>query len=300
MLSDPLSNAASFLFVPGNRPDRFDKAASAGADRIIIDLEDAVAPAGKVAARSAMTCWPGRHLAIVRINAPGTAWHEDDVAACKEAGVAAIMVAKADVPGQLVTLHNVTGLPLIALIETAQGLEEIVSIAAAPGVSRLAFGAIDLELDLGLNVSDVMLDGFRLRLTMASRLAGLGAPIDGVRTDFRNLQDLATDVARVRGLGFGGKLCIHPAQVAIVSEGFVPTPESVAWARRVAVLGEDATALEGQMIDRPVRERALSILAHTERLAARAQQDSCSFSPLRNCSGQQPPQNQPTRNHNDT
>ena len=266
MSVEALSAAASFLFVPGNRPERFDKAVAAGADQVIIDLEDAVAPAAKAEAREAMSRWAGRTGAVVRINAPGTPWHDADIAACTSAGVGAVMAAKAEDPRQLARLHDLTGLPIVALVETALGIEDVRAVAAAPGVRRLAFGAIDLALDLGLSVPDEALDGFRLRLTSASRLAGLAAPIDGVQTDFRNADRLADDVRRAAGLGFTGKLCIHPAQVAIVSARFAPSAEAIAWATRVAAVGEDAVALAGEMIDKPVRDRARLILAHAGRL----------------------------------
>lgn len=266
MSVDVLSSAASFLFVPGNRPERFEKAAGAGADQIIIDLEDAVAPGAKVEARNAMVRWSGCAGAVVRINAPGTPWHDADVEACATAGVAAVMAAKAEDPRQLARLHARTGLPIVALVETALGIEEVRQVAAAPGVRRLAFGAIDLALDLGLSLPDEGFDGFRLRLTSASRLAGLAAPIDGVQTDFRNLDRLADTVRRVAGLGFAGKLCIHPGQVTVVSAGFAPSADAIVWATRVAAVGEDAAALDGEMIDKPVRDRARMILAHAQRL----------------------------------
>lgn len=270
MLSDGVETAVSLLFVPGNRPDRFDKAMASGADQVIIDLEDAVSPEQKPEARAGLLGWAGRKGAVVRINAPGTPWYEEDVLACAEAGVAAIMAAKAEDPGQLEALHARTTRPIIALVETALGIEEARAVAAARGVCRLAFGAIDLALDLGLTGPDETLDGFRLRLTVASRLAGLAGPIDGVLTDFRNAPRLEADVRRVAGLGFRGKLCIHPGQVATVSYGFAPSEATIAWAETVVALGEDAVALDGEMIDRPVRARALAVLAQTARLRAGA------------------------------
>jgi citrate lyase subunit beta/citryl-CoA lyase len=256
----PLAGANSFLFVPGHRPDRFAKAASAGAHRIIIDLEDAVAPDDKVSARRSMRAWCAENSAIVRINGVGTPWFEADLDACGEAGVEAVMVPKPEEPDRLAALHASLGRPLIPLIETARGLDALRSIATTAGVARLAFGAMDLALDMGLSAQDETLDGFRLQLTLASRLADLPPPIDGVLTRFLNKEKLVRDVARVRGLGFDGKLCIHPTQIGPVNQGFRPSKAELEWANGVVAMGEGVTVLASEMIDRPIRERALRIL----------------------------------------
>nr|WP_316628838.1 CoA ester lyase [uncultured Brevundimonas sp.] len=262
----PVAEAASFLFVPGDRPERFGKAEASGSGQVIIDLEDAVAADMKDIARDCAAKWfeTGRR-GVVRINAADTPWHEADVASCIAPSLDAIMAPKAEHPERLAAIAHRTGKPIIALIETAAGLNAANAIAATPGVVRLAFGSIDLSLDLGLDAPDEALDGFRLRLTLASRLADLAPPIDGVLADFRNATRLTEITRRVRGLGFSAKLCIHPVQVTWVEQGFAPSSEELAWAQRVVGLGESVAALDGEMIDRPVRERALRLLARIRR-----------------------------------
>lgn len=138
-----ISTARSFLFVPSDRPERFEKAMAAGADMVILDLEDAVAPAAKIAARAAVSAWisPDRPV-IIRINAADTVWFDDDLALPDRAGVAAIMLSKS-IAGAV--LERVASCAIvIALVETARGMLDLAAIAATPGVVRLAFGSIDL------------------------------------------------------------------------------------------------------------------------------------------------------------
>lgn len=256
----------SLLFVPGNRPERFDKALAAGASAVIIDLEDAVAPADKDAARAAVAAWLRPHHAVVlRINSLDTPWFADDLALCGAPGVVAVMVPKAE---QVDTLAAVTGAgarALLPLVESAAGLAGLPALAAAPGVWRLAFGSIDLQVDLGLkDATEDELLPFRLQLVLASRLAGIGAPVDGVSTAIDDEARLQLDVQRARRLGFGGKLCIHPRQVGPVNAGMAPSEIELAWARRVlaaaGAAGGAAVAVDGKMVDKPVLLRAEALL----------------------------------------
>jgi citrate lyase subunit beta / citryl-CoA lyase len=172
----------SLLFVPGSRPERFDKALAAGADAVIIDLEDAVAPADKVSAREAVRAWlrPG-HAVIVRINAVDTAWFADDIALCALHGVAVVMLPKAERADTMATLMKAGAKSVLPLIESAAGFAALTTLAAAPGVQRLVFGSIDFQLDLGMrDAHEDELLVFRSQIVLASRLAGLEAPIDGV------------------------------------------------------------------------------------------------------------------------
>src|SRR5512141_1622852 len=261
--------ARSYLFVPGARPDRFDKALAAGADRVILDLEDAVPPDGKDAARAAVAAWisPERPVAV-RINAAGTPWFADDVKACTDAGVNAIVLPKAEGPDVIAGL--VGAMPghaaVLPLIETAQGLWNALEIARAPGVERLLFGTLDFQLDLGIR--DDGLVHARSELVVVSRVAGRAPPVDGVTPSFDDAAVLARDATRARALGFGGKLCIHPRQVAAVNAAFRPTAEEIAWARRVveadARVQGAAVAVDGKMVDRPVLLKARAILAEAE------------------------------------
>ncbi len=256
----------SLLFVPGHRADRFDKALAAGASAVIIDLEDAVAPADKDAARAALAGWlRPEHAVIVRINSADTPWFAADLALCGAPGVAGVMCPKAERPETLAQVAAAGARGLLPLVESAAGIANLDALARAHGVWRLAFGSIDLQVDLGLkDATEDELLPLRLQLVLASRLAGIGAPVDGVSTAIDDADRLAQDVARARRLGFGGKLCIHPKQVALVNAGMAPSAAELAWAQRVtdasAAAGGAAVAVDGKMVDKPVLLRAAAIL----------------------------------------
>jgi citrate lyase subunit beta / citryl-CoA lyase len=257
----------SLLFVPGSRPELYDKALAAGADAVIVDLEDAVAPADKLSARESVRGWlrPG-HAVIVRINAVDTPWFLDDLALCALPGVAAVMLPKAERAETIATLMKVGARGVLPLIESAAGFAALASIAAAPGVQRLVFGSIDFQLDLGMrDAHEDELLVFRSQIVLASRLAGLASPIDGVSTAIDDAAALYIDVQRARRLGFGGKLCIHPKQVAGVHHGFAPSAYELAWAQRVvaasAAAKGAAITVDGKMVDKPVLLRAERILS---------------------------------------
>ena len=226
----------SYLFVPGNRPERFDKALAAGADAVIIDLEDAVPPAEKDAARAAAAAWlsPARPV-LVRVNAMDTAAFPADLELCRHAGVVGVVLPKAerlDDP-DLLGIIGATK-PLLPLIETALGLWNAPAIARTPGVQRLLFGSIDFQVDLGIRGDDGdQLLFFRSQLVCVSRVAGLSPPVDGVTTAIDDAALVRADTLRARRLGFGGKLCIHPRQLPVVHAGFGPDAEEIAWANRV-------------------------------------------------------------------
>ncbi len=261
----------AWLFVPGHRPERFDKALASGADRVIVDLEDAVAPEVKDEARAALATWLATAPAPValRLNAADTPWFEADLAllaAPAAPGLAAVVLPKAEDPAVLARLAALRpSLALVPLVESALGLAQARALAAAPGVQRLAFGHIDFQVDLGLReaTEDELLP-YRCELVLASRLARIAAPLDGVTVALDDAAALQTDVQRARRLGFGGKLCIHPRQVAAVQAAFRPGADEVAWAQRVltaaAQAGGAAVALDGKMIDKPVMLRAEAIL----------------------------------------
>jgi citrate lyase subunit beta/citryl-CoA lyase len=260
----------SYLFVPAHRPDRYDKACAAGADAVIVDLEDAVPPDGKDGARRALGEWlPSAPKVLVRINTVDTPWFAADLDLCRFDAVAAVMLAKAERPQDIEHVSRHTGKPVVALVESARGIANVIAIAEARGTQRLAFGAIDLALDLGIaEEADVLLP-FRLQLAVASRLGKLVAPIDGVTTAIDDANLLTEDTRRAKRLGFGAKLCIHPKQVSVVNQAFAPSPEEVAWARRVIeaaqLSGGAAVAVDGRMIDTPVIGIAEQILRNVER-----------------------------------
>jgi citrate lyase subunit beta/citryl-CoA lyase len=261
-----LSLPRSYLFVPGNRPERFQKAYDAGADAVILDLEDAVAPPDKRAARNFMTQWISRERPVlIRINPVDSEWFADDVQLSRLPGIAGVLLPKTQnaeyVRSLLACLP--ASLPVLPLIETAEGFWNAHSIARISGVQRIVFGTVDFGLDVG--ISDPELLYFRSQLVLVSRLAGIAAPVDGVSTRIEAVTELRSDTLRARALGFGGKLCIHPHQIDIVNRCFLPTPEELAWAHRIveaaAASGGSAIAVAGEMVDRPAIERARAMLA---------------------------------------
>lgn len=263
----------SCLFVPADRPDRFAKALAAGADLVILDLEDAVQPEAKVAARDHLRIFLQGHSGGrvgVRLNAAGTEWFPDDLSLLDSPALAAAMLPKAETAEMLaqVAARLHCGAGLIPLAETALGIWNALELARAPRVIQLAFGSVDFQLDAGLPDDDpdrAMLYA-RSRLVLASAAAGIAAPIDGVTVDLDDPARTAADVAQSRALGFGGKLCIHPRQIAPVHEGLAPSPAELTRARAIMAAADAAGAagairLDGKLIDRPVAERARRMLA---------------------------------------
>jgi citrate lyase subunit beta / citryl-CoA lyase len=270
-----LAGARSFLFVPADRPERLAKALASGAHAVIVDLEDAVAPDHKPAARRELArAWGSlageqRALLAVRINAAGTPWHEDDHALLRQLAPrppGAVMLSKAETAGAIERVARSAVAPVLPLIESANGLHALDLIARARGVLRIAFGHLDFQAELGLHcdADERELDAVRLALVMASRRAGLPAPIDGVTTAIDDSARLLADTERSRRFGFGAKLCIHPKQVAAVNESLGPTPAQREWAQRVLDASrshaEGAFRLDGEMVDAPVLRRARSLL----------------------------------------
>lgn len=266
----------SYLFVPADRPERYAKALDSGADAVIIDLEDAVAPDRKEAARQSLAQWLSSPAArevsrgvVVRINS-ARPWMEADLAVCAaHAAVCGVMVPKAESATELMRVAQAcSGKSLIALIETAWGFENRREVAAVPAVRRLAFGAIDFQADTGISGEGDALLCIRTGLVLASRLANLPPPIDGVAVAVEDTTQLHVDVRWVRQLGFGAKLCIHPRQVAVVNAGFSPSEQELAWARRVVkaseAAGGAAVAVDGRMVDLPVVLRARALMAQAE------------------------------------
>jgi len=268
------ADASSYLFVPGNRPERFDKALATRAGAIIVDLEDAVPADAKAAARDAVAAWLAQKKpALVRINAVNTPWFADDLAMCIDRGVTGIVLPKAEECDEiaLIAERSRDGIAIFPLIESARGIANASAIATERNVRRLIFGSIDFRLDLGIDGDDAdELLYFRSQLVLASRLAQLNAPVDGVTTDLQDDVRLTADTTRAKRLGFGGKCCIHPRQVDVVNRSFSPTADEIAWAHKVLsaaqAAGGAAVSLDGEMLDRPVYARAEGILAR--RIAA--------------------------------
>ncbi|MEV7230724.1 CoA ester lyase [Polymorphospora sp. NPDC051019] len=261
-------DARSLLFVPGNRGDRFTKAAASGADAVVCDLEDGVAPAAKDTARDTVAGWlraGGR--AVVRINAPGTPWYDRDIAALAGLpGLLGVMLPKAESTTDLATLCGTLG-TVLPLVETALGVHRAHEIAAVPGVVRLVFGSLDYALDAGTALTDTALLHARSTLVLASRVGGIIAPVDGVTTDLADPAATASAARLARDLGFGGKLCIHPRQVDPVNHAFSPSTEEIRRATQIvkAVTDDGVAVVDGAMVDRPVVEAARRTLIHAAR-----------------------------------
>ncbi len=254
------------LFVPGNRPERFAKAVASGADAVIVDLEDAIGRDEKAATRAAVAAGlTGAGRFLLRINAIGTPWHEEDVALARTLPLAGVILPKCESAADLERLAvALDGLPLIALVESVRGMVEARAIACARGVARLAFGSIDYAVDLGCAHTRLALAAARAEMVLAARIAGQDGPIDGVTFDVENAELARDDAAHAAELGFAGKLCVHPRQVAAVRIGFAPAPDELAWARRVVESfadGGSAVKVDGALVDTPVRLRAERILS---------------------------------------
>lgn len=263
------------LFCPGSRPDRFAKAAAA-ADSAILDLEDAVAPADKETARTAVVTAlrggvvdPAR--TVVRINPLDGAWGSADVAALRDTPVATVLVPKAADPAGVARLAPWS---VIALCETARGVLAATELSEVDNCVGLLWGGEDLTADLGGRASR-RADGSylphvvhaRVTVLLAARAAGRLA-IDGVYLDIADTVGLAAEAADAVAMGFGAKACVHPDQVPVIRAAFRPSTADVAWAREVlAAVAESTgvTTVRGRMVDEPVLRHARAILAAEEK-----------------------------------
>jgi citrate lyase beta subunit len=267
-----LAIARSFLFCPGNEEGKLRKALAAGADAVIADLEDGVAPEMRGEAREVV----GRVLrevdaesaALVRVNPPGSQWFEDDLALVGGLALDGVVLPKAT-PESVAGLGPV-GPPVVAIVESATGLRDCAETAAAPRIAALALGSHDLgaELRTAQRPDQLELLFPRAQLVLASAAAGLRAPIDTVFLDTSDEARLEEECRLARSLGLRGKLCIHPAQLETVNRMFAPSEEELAWASRVLEAhergleeGRGAVALDGRMIDMPIVKQARRLLA---------------------------------------
>jgi len=264
----------SYLFVPADRPERYSKAIAAGADAVILDLEDAVATTAKDEARrqlrsswasvSAEAQTSGTRI-LIRINSADSGWLEEDLALCnalRPDGVVLPKAADSVIVGAVAS--RMPTIALLPLIETARGVQNVDQIAQAVGVERLVFGTVDLTHELNAE-EDKPLDYVRTRIVIASCAAGLEGPVDGVCRAVSEASRLLYESTRALGFGFSGKLCIHPKQVDAINEAFSPTSQKIEWAQRVVAAYEaahgGAVAVDGEMVDLPVFRRAKSLLS---------------------------------------
>ena len=266
----------SYLFVPGDRPDRFAKALASAADAVIIDLEDAVSADNKFAARDHVRAWDasrardqnragGSERVLLRINDASTAWFEADLEVARECSIYGVVLPKAEHPRDISRVAGALakGGFVVPLIETARGVQAVDELASVDGVQRFAFGTLDYAFDLGLSGDERGLLYPACRMAIASKVAGIASPIAGVTTEIDNDARLDADLAFARACGFGAKLCIHPRQLALTQRAFAPTAEEIAWAQRVIAAvqsGRGAVQVDGKMVDRPVILHAQAIL----------------------------------------
>jgi citrate lyase subunit beta/citryl-CoA lyase len=261
----------TYLFVPGNRADRFDKAVASQAGAVIVDLEDAVAPDGKAAARASFaswyaTCGAAADRILLRINDDSTPWHDEDTALVAETGVRGVVLPKAESAAQIERIASAlaAGGFVIPLVETAKGVVHVNSLANAARVQRIAFGTIDYALDLDLSGDERGFVYPACGIALASRAAAIAPPIAGVTPEIGDEARLLADLDFARACGFGAKLCIHPKQVESIHAAMRPSESDIAWAKRVAAAAESspgAVQIDGRMVDRPVIAKALRLLA---------------------------------------
>ncbi len=264
------------LYVPGDRPDRFDKAARSGADAIIIDLEDSVAPDRKAMARSATSEYlatPPHCPVVVRINESGTPWYAADLAmSIGVPNLSGIRLPKAEIAAQIEDASNRSGGRRVqAVVETALGVENLLEIASAPATASVSLGEADLRSALGITAADG-LDWIRARLVVAASAAGLPPPMMSVWTSLADPAGLAVSCTEGRARGFVGRAAIHPSQVPVIREAFAPTADQLRGAREVLSALDTAAArssgvavlADGRMIDGAMRRAAERLLALAE------------------------------------
>ncbi|MEV0134490.1 CoA ester lyase [Dactylosporangium sp. NPDC050688] len=276
----------SYLYVPGDAPQKLDKALHRGADALIVDLEDAVPAAGKDRARALVARWlaalpaTGRPAVWVRVN-PGPAGAADALAVTGP-NLAGVCLAKAGSAADVATLgvtlataEEACGLPVgtvavVPLLESAAAVLAAPAIARAPRVARLQIGEADLRAELGVTLGpdERELLFVRSQVVLAAAAAGIAPPVASVSTDYRDLTALRASTVAFRRLGFLGRACIHPAQVEVVNEVFTPTPEELAEAadlvRRFDAAAGSGTGVlvdvDGRMVDAAVVRAARRLL----------------------------------------
>ncbi|MCP5040866.1 MAG: CoA ester lyase [bacterium] len=268
------------MFAPAVRPDFLEKLPRSGADGVVIDCEDATPPGAKVQgrdnARSVAPRIAGQGaLVFVRVNAVASPWFEDDIRDGLCAEVAGIVIPKLDRLEQIDAAERAlegaghASLPVLAGLETALGVADARLLLLHPRICAAYFGAEDFIADMGGVRSEGNQEVLyaRSQVALAGRLAGVPV-LDQVVTDFRNEQAFAREAREAREMGYQGKLCIHPGQVALANEGFLPSQEEVDHARRLIEAYEQASAsgvaaidFEGQMVDEPLASRARQVLA---------------------------------------
>ena len=267
------SNIKTWLFVPATRIDRVAKAFASGADAVIVDLEDAVADVDKAEARKALRSYYDSndyHPIWVRINQAGSEDFEEDLKICQQMpNLAGLILPKAEQAADIEQVHKATGLPVVALIETALGLYQIDRLAKAKGLLTFSYGFLDLcndlQVQVGTAAADIIANQIRYQLLLTSKVNNLLAPIDTVYTDFNDEKGLGQRVQLWSQMGMSGMLCIHPKQVAVVQKSLQPTDAEIDFAKRVLEeyeqSGQAVFKVDGNMVDAPVIERCRQLLS---------------------------------------
>jgi citrate lyase subunit beta / citryl-CoA lyase len=272
----------SLLFAPAARADLVGKLPRAGADAVCLDCEDGTAPSRKAEAREVARTL-GAELAAageqvwVRVNGADTGWFADDVAEAIPVGAAGVVLPvverleQLDRAGEALAAAGHRGLPVLAGLETARGVVDARTLLEYPAVAAAYFGAEDLIADLGgvRTPGNAEVAHARAAVALAARVAGVPV-LDQVTTDFRDADRFTREAHEARAMGYTGKMCIHPAQVALASAAFTPTGDEVAAARRVveaaeagAAAGEGVVVVDGRMVDGPLIAQARRVLAQS-------------------------------------
>jgi len=255
----------SYLFAPGHNGKLLSKVFDAGADAVILDLEDAVPPDAKATARAMVAEVLVEHPAWVRVNSAHTAWCEDDLAAVAEHAFG-IRIPKVESAADVGWVTDrAPGRPIICAIESARGVLAAQEIAATPGVRFLAMGGVDLQRDLNTTGGNLQTLYARSQLVLASRAAGIEPPIDSVYPHLHDPAGLQEQAEFARSLGFFGKSAIHPRQIDILHRAFTPSSSEIDWAETVitafdAAGGEAIRLPNGEFVDLPVADRARRLL----------------------------------------
>lgn len=262
----------TMLYVPATRPERIAKAFSSGADAVIVDWEDAVAVQQKEEARANLIAHAKEDNRPVwlRINGVESAHFAQDIKACHHINtLAGIFLPKTESADDIYTVHRVLDLPVIGIIESAQGMVNLPNIASAKGLFALTYGCLDLANDLYLNhdsdAAKMVYDQLRTQIVLHSRINHLHVPIDTIYPHFQDEKGLRAQVQWFSDMGFGGMMCIHPAQVAIVHQTLSTDEAELALAKRICAKADEsglaAFQLDGKMIDQPLINKARALLA---------------------------------------
>jgi len=267
----------TWLYVPADRPDRVEKALVSGAHAVIVDLEDAVAPEAKSAAREGLRelCWAVSAVRVqIRVNAVGTPWFEADLDAVSQLPVSGVTLPKTESPDAAEAASRLLGghLPVRCLIETALGVERAFEIASSPAVSGISLGEADLRSRTG--AGEAGLEWARGRIVNAAVAAGLPRPPQSVYMNVTDLAGLEASCAHGRELGFFGREAIHPRQLPVIEQAYLPSEGEVARAREIvaaadATRAEGAFALGGEFVDAPIVASSQQVVALAERYGTR-------------------------------